>query len=43
MTSEAFLRHRQVNAVVTLDDQKKLIKKDEVPVRIVPLTGIEQV
>lgn len=42
MTSEAFLRHAPVNTL-TVDEQKKLIKKDEVPVRIVSLLGIEQV
>lgn len=43
MTSEAFLRHKQQPVTVAIDDPKKLIKKDEIPVRIIPLTGIEQV
>jgi len=42
ITSEAFLRHRNV-AVTVIDDPKKLIKRDEIPVRVWSLIGMEQV
>jgi hypothetical protein len=34
ITSEAFLRHRNKPTAAIIDDPKKLIKKDEVPVRV---------
>jgi hypothetical protein len=37
ISSEAFLRHRQAVVRPVFDDPKKLIKKDEIPVRIVGL------
>ena len=42
ITSEAFLRHRNI-PVTVIDDPKKLIKKDEIPVRVGSLIGMEQV
>ena len=42
LTSEAFLRHRD-QEVKRIDDPRKLIKKDEVPVRIWSLIWLEQV
>ncbi len=43
MTSEAFLRHRVSPIKSLVDDPKKLIKKDEIPVRIIPLWGLNQI
>lgn len=43
MTSEAFLRHRDAQKVQWIDDPRKLIKKDEVPVKIWSLIWLEQV
>jgi len=43
ITSEAFLRHRDEVKQVRVQDFTKLIKKDEVPLRIIPLGGMEQV
>lgn len=42
ITSEAFLRHRNVRKVA-VDDPKKLIKKDEIPVKVIGLGGLEQI
>jgi len=42
MTSEAFLRHRTPTKTV-VKDPKSLIKKDEVPVRIIPLGGLQEI
>ncbi len=42
MTSEAFLRHR-TPAKVSVKDSKSLIKKGEIPVRIIPLGGLQEV
>ena len=42
MNSEAFIRNKPVEKK-QVDDPKKLVKKDEVPVRIGSLIGIEQV
>ncbi len=42
MTSEAFLRHRTpVKSIVK--DPKSLIKKGEIPVRIIPLGGLQEI
>lgn len=43
MTSEAFLRHRNPVTAAAVGDPKKLIKKDEIPVRIIPLGGLNQI
>lgn len=43
MTSEAFLRHRTPTSKTVVKDPKTLIKKDEVPVRIIPLGGLQQI
>ncbi len=43
MTSEAFLRHRNTEVKTIVKDPKSLIKKDEVPVRIVSLWGLQQI
>lgn len=43
MTSEAFLRHRVSPTKTVVGDPKKLIKKDEIPVRIIPLGGLNQI
>ena len=43
MTSEAFIRQKQVSSLVGVKDLKKLIKKDEIPVKIGNLIGLEQV
>lgn len=43
LTSEAFLRHRDQPGAAKIDDPRKLIKKDEVPVRIWSLIWLEQV
>jgi hypothetical protein len=37
MTSEAFLRHREIPQTQSLADLKKLVKKDEIPVRVFAL------
>jgi len=37
MTSEAFLRHRNTEVKTIVKDPKSLIKKDEVPVKIISL------
>lgn len=42
MTSEAFLRHR-TPARTAVKDPKSLIKKDEVPVRVIPLGGLQEI
>jgi|GEM_PF-1018673 len=41
--SSAFLRHRDEVKHVKVQDPTKLIKKDEVPVRIIPLGGLDQI
>ena len=43
MTSEAFILQKQVSSLVGVKDLKKLIKKDEIPVKIGNLIGLEQV
>lgn len=43
MTSEAFLRHRDPITKTIVKDPKTLIKKDEIPVRIIPLGGLQQI
>lgn len=43
ITSEAFLRHRDDPKIVKTKDLTKLIKKDEIPLRIIPLGGVEQI
>ena len=43
MSSEAFIRQKQVSNLAGVADLKKLIKKDEVPVRVGNLIGLEQV
>ena len=42
MTSEAFLRHR-TSTKIAIKDPKSLIKKDEIPVRIIPLGGLQEI
>ncbi|MDR2540943.1 MAG: hypothetical protein LBD11_04090 [Candidatus Peribacteria bacterium] len=37
ITSEIFLKHREVQATQSIADLKKLIKKDEIPVRVFAL------
>ena len=37
ITSEAFLRHRDTPKTAQIKDPTKLIKKDEIPLRIIPL------
>ncbi|MDR0860186.1 MAG: hypothetical protein LBO09_04335 [Candidatus Peribacteria bacterium] len=37
ITSEIFLKHREAQATQSIADLKKLIKKDEIPVRIFAL------
>ncbi|MEI6118613.1 MAG: hypothetical protein WCP92_05310 [bacterium] len=43
MTSEAFIRQNRTSTLAGVKDLKKLIKKDEVPVRVGNLIGLEQV
>lgn len=43
LTSEAFLRHKKVDPTPQETDLRKLIKKDEVPVRVISLLWLEQV
>ena len=43
MTSEAFLRHRAPTNKVAVKDPKTLIKKDELPVKIIPLGGLQEI
>lgn len=43
MTSEAFLRHRDPVTKAVIADPRKLIKKDEVPVRIIALGGLHEI
>lgn len=43
MTSEAFLRHRASITKTVVKDPKTLIKKDEIPVRIIPLGGLQEI
>ena len=43
LSSEAFLRHRNVPAHKKIDDPKKLIKKWEIPVRVFWLWWLEQI
>ncbi len=43
MTSEAFLRHKNPTIKTLVDDPKKLVKKDEVPVKIIPLGGLNEI
>jgi len=43
MSSEAFIRQTKTSALAGVKDLRKLIKKDEVPVRIGNLIGLEQV
>ncbi len=42
ITSEAFLRHRTPTRTA-VKDPKTLIKKDEIPVRIIPLGGLQEI
>jgi hypothetical protein len=37
MTSESFLKHREIPQSQSVADLKKLVKKDEIPVRIFAL------
>ncbi len=43
MSSEAFIRQKQVSSLSWLSDPRKLIKKDEIPVRVWNLIWLEQV
>lgn len=43
ITSAAFLRHRDQTNKVSVEDPKKLIKKDEIPVKIIWLGWLEQI
>lgn len=43
LSSEAFIRQKQVSNLAGVADIRKLIKKDEVPVRVGNLIGLEQV
>jgi len=43
LSSEAFIRQKQVSSLAGVTDIRKLIKKDEVPVRVGNLIGLEQV
>jgi ribonuclease J len=43
MTSEAFLRHRAPITKTAVKDPKTLIKKDEIPVKIIPLGGLNEI
>lgn len=43
LSSEAFIRQKQVSNLAGVTDLKKLIKKDEIPVRVGNLIGLEQV
>ncbi|GHW02907.1 ribonuclease J [candidate division SR1 bacterium] len=43
LSSENFLKHRIAQPKQTIADLKKLIKKDEIPVKVVSLLGIRQV
>jgi len=43
LTSEAFLRHKKPDNNPKVDDPRKLIKKDEIPVRVISLLWLEQV
>lgn len=43
LSSEAFIRQEKTSSLAGVKDLRKLIKKDEVPVRISNLIGLEQV
>ena len=43
ITSAAYLRHRDGAPKAKVKDPKKLIKKDELPVKIIPLGGLDQI
>jgi len=43
ITSEAFLRHKSNWVKALMEDPKKLIKKDEIPVRVIWLWWLEQI
>ncbi|MFA7717967.1 MAG: RNase J family beta-CASP ribonuclease [Candidatus Absconditabacterales bacterium] len=43
LTSEAFIRQDRISSLAGMKDIRKLIKKDEVPVKIGNLIGLEQV
>lgn len=43
ITSEAFLTHRIARTPQTIADLKKLVKKDEIPVKVFSLGGLEQI
>ncbi len=43
ITSENFLTHRVAKTSQTIADLKKLVKKDEIPVRIFSLGGLEEI
>lgn len=43
LTSEAFIRQKKVEPSTQITDLRKLIKKDEVPVRVISLLWFEQV
>jgi len=43
LTSEAFFRHKKVAPPTQIADLHKLVKKDEIPVRVISLLWLEQV
>ena len=43
MNSEAFIRQTKTSTLAGVKDLKKLIKKDEIPVKVGNLIGLEQV
>ncbi len=43
MSSEAFIRQERVSSLAGVKDPRKLIKKDEIPVKVGNLIGLEQV
>jgi len=43
MSSEAFIRQNKVSTLAGVKDLRKLIKKDEIPVKVGNLIGLEQV
>lgn len=43
LTSKAFLRHKKVTTQLPVQDPHKLVKKDEIPVKVISLLWLEQV
>lgn len=43
LSSEAFIRQKKLDTKPQIDDPRKLIKKDEIPVRVISLLWLEQV